>query len=184
MRVQPAPLPGVLVIQPMVSRDRRGYFVETYHEERYHDRGITDRFVQDNHSHSFAGTLRGLHLQVRRPQAKLVRVVAGAIYDVAVDVRRGSPAFGRWFGLTLSEDNYRQCYIPRGFAHGFCVLSERAHVEYKCSDFYDPGGEIGIRWDDPALAIDWPVRTPVLSDRDRQHPLLAELTDQLPEFSE
>ncbi len=182
MRVVTTPLPGVLVVEPRISRDGRGFFVETYQEQRYREIGILDRFVQDNQSRSVAGTLRGLHLQVRKPQAKLVRVIEGSVFDVAVDVRRGSPTFGRWFGVTLSADDFRQCYVPRGFAHGFCVTSEAAQVEYKCSDFYDPGDELGVRWDDPALGIEWPVRTPVLSDRDRRHPLLADVMAQLPTY--
>jgi len=182
VRVVPAPLPGVLVIEPRVFRDGRGFFIETYQEQRYRELGILDQFVQDNHSRSVAGTLRGLHLQVTKPQAKLVRVIEGSVYDVAVDVRRGSPTFGRWFGVVLSADDFRQCYVPRGFAHGFCVTSEVAQVEYKCSDFYDPADELGIRWDDPAVGIEWPVATPVLSDRDRRHPLLADVMAQLPEY--
>jgi len=182
VRVVPAPLPGVLVIEPRVFRDGRGFFIETYQEQRYRELGILDQFVQDNHSRSVAGTLRGLHLQVTKPQAKLVRVIEGSVYDVAVDVRRGSPTFGRWFGVVLSADDFRQCYVPRGFAHGFCVTSEVAQVEYKCSHFYDPADELGIRWDDPAVGIEWPVATPVLSDRDRRHPLLADVMAQLPEY--
>jgi dTDP-4-dehydrorhamnose 3,5-epimerase len=118
------------------------------------------------------GTIRGLHLQVRRPQAKLVRVIEGEIYDVAVDVRRGSPTFGRWVGVTLSAENFRQCFIPFGFAHGFAVVSSAAQVEYKCTELYDPGGEVGVRWNDPKLAVGWPIKEPILSPRDRQLPLL------------
>jgi dTDP-4-dehydrorhamnose 3,5-epimerase len=138
--------------------------------------------VQDNHSRSAAGTLRGLHLQVRHPQGKLVRVVEGEIFDVAVDVRRGSPTFGRWVGVTLSAESFRQIYIPAGFAHGFAVLSQAAQVEYKATDFYDPSGELGIVWNDPALAIGWPSATPVLSARDARHPRLADVIDQLPAY--
>jgi dTDP-4-dehydrorhamnose 3,5-epimerase len=136
--------------------------------------------VQDNESRSTKATLRGLHLQHRRPQGKLIRVIDGEIWDVAVDVRRGSPTFGRWAAVTLSADNFRQCWIPAGFAHGFCVMSDTARVEYKCTEMYDPGGEIGIAWNDPALAIAWPVENPFLSDRDRRQPTLAEQMDQLP----
>jgi dTDP-4-dehydrorhamnose 3,5-epimerase len=127
-----------------------------------------------------AGTLRGLHLQVRRPQGKLIRVIEGAVFDVAVDVRRGSPTFGRWVGVTLTAENFKQCYIPPGFAHGFCVLSAIAQVEYKCTDVYDPASEIGVAWNDPALGISWPVSEPILSFRDSHHPTLAELAGQLP----
>ena len=180
MRFVPTDLPGVIVIEPDIHRDGRGYFLETYHAEKYLEAGITGPFVQDNHSRSVAGTLRGLHLQLRRPQGKLIHVVEGEIYDVAVDVRRGSPGFGRWVGVTLSAENFKQCYIPPGFAHGFCVVSAIAQVEYKCTDLYDEESEIGIAWNDPALGIPWPVERPALSPRDRRHPTLAELTDRLP----
>ena len=182
MRVVPTEIPGVLIIEPEVFADGRGFFMETYHAARYREHGIEGPFVQDNHSRSVAGTLRGLHLQVRRPQGKLVRVIEGEVYDVCVDVRRGSPTFGRWVGVTLTAENVRQCYVPPGFAHGFCVLTPVAQVEYKCTDFYDPGGELGVAWNDPALAISWPVRDPILSARDRDHPTLAELGDKLPEW--
>jgi dTDP-4-dehydrorhamnose 3,5-epimerase len=180
VHVVPTELPGVLLIEPDVLRDARGLFLETYHAEKYRDAGITLPFVQDNRSRSIRGTVRGLHLQVSRPQAKLVQVVSGEIYDVAVDVRRGSPTFGRFVAFRLSADDFRQLYIPRGFAHGFAVTSESADVEYKCTDIYDPAAEVGIAWDDPALAIPWPVTQPTLSDRDRRHQRLAELTDRLP----
>jgi dTDP-4-dehydrorhamnose 3,5-epimerase len=182
MRVLPAQVPDVLIIEPDVYSDARGFFLETYHAARYRAHGIDGPFVQDNHSRSRAGTLRGLHLQVGRPQGKLVRVIAGEIYDVGVDVRRGSPTFGQWAGTLLSAENFRQCYIPAGFAHGFCVLSEVAEVEYKCTDLYEPSSEIGIAWNDPALGIAWPVEDPLLSDRDRSHPKLADLTDRLPKY--
>lgn len=180
MRVTPADVPDVLIIEPDVYGDARGFFLETYHAGRYGAHGIEGPFVQDNHSRSIGGTIRGLHLQVGRPQAKLVRVIAGAIYDVAVDVRRGSPTFGRWVAVTMSAENFLQCYIPAGFAHGFCVLSGVAEVEYKCTDLYEPGAEIGIAWDDPSLAIPWPVEKPLLSDRDRGHPPLADQRERLP----
>jgi dTDP-4-dehydrorhamnose 3,5-epimerase len=182
MRVVLTDLPGVLIVEPEVFTDGRGFFMETYHAARYREHGIDGPFLQDNHSRSVAGTLRGLHLQVRRPQGKLVRVIEGEVYDVSVDVRRGSPTFGRWVGVTLTAENVRQCYVPPGFAHGFCVLTPVAQVEYKCTDVYDPGGEVGVAWDDPALAIPWPVREPMLSDRDKKHPTLAELGDRLPEW--
>jgi dTDP-4-dehydrorhamnose 3,5-epimerase len=182
VRVLPTELPGVLIIEPDVHHDGRGFFVETYHADRYRQHGIAGPFVQDNHSQSVAGTVRGLHLQLRRPQGKLIRVIEGEVFDVAVDVRRGSPAFGRWVGVTLSADSFRQCYIPPGFAHGFCVISPIAQLEYKCTDVYDPADEIGIAWNDPALGIQWPVMTPILSTRDRRHPTLAQAGNQLPVY--
>jgi len=180
VRVVPTEIPGVLIVEPDVHADGRGFFIETYHAERYREQGIDGPFVQDNQSRSVAGTLRGLHLQPRRPQGKLVRVIEGEVYDVAVDVRRGSPTFGRWVSVTLTAENFKQCYIPPGFAHGFYVVSPIAQVEYKCTDFYDPVCEIGIAWNDPGLAIAWPVREPLLSARDRQHRSLGDLTDELP----
>ena len=182
MRFVPTELPGVIVIEPDVHRDTRGYFVETYHAQKYEACGIDGPFVQDNHSRSTAGTLRGLHLQLGRPQGKLIRVIEGEIYDVAIDVRRGSPTFGRWVGVRLSADNFKQCYVPPGFAHGFSVVSPIAQVEYKCTDLYDPASEAGIAWNDPALAIRWPVDQPFLSERDRRHPMLVEVMDLLPEW--
>jgi dTDP-4-dehydrorhamnose 3,5-epimerase len=179
MTVTPTPtLPDVLVIEPRVHRDDRGFFVETYHAQRYHDLGIGVGFVQDNHSRSVRHTLRGLHWQVApHPQAKLVRVLDGEILDVAVDIREGSPTFGRWAAVTLSSQNFRQLFVPIGFAHGFLVLSETADIEYKCSDLYDPAAERGLMWDDPAIAIAWPVASPILSARDRAHPPLAALRE-------
>jgi len=173
-------LPGVLIVEPDVYRDGRGYFLETYHADKYRAGGIDGPFVQDNHSLSVAGTLRGLHLQLRRPQGKLIRVVEGEIVDVAVDVRRGSPTFARWIAVTLSAENFRQCYVPPGFAHGFFVTSPIAQIEYKCTDVYDPAGEMGIAWNDPELAILWPVAEPVLSERDRRNPPLAAVRETLP----
>ena len=180
MRFVPTDLPGVIVVEPDVHRDARGFFLETYHAGKYAAAGIQGPFVQDNHSRSVHATLRGLHLQVVRPQAKLLRVIEGEIYDVAVDVRRGSPTFGRWVGVTLSADSQRQCYVPAGFAHGFSVISEAAQVEYKCTDLYDPDSEIGIAWDDPELGIRWPVSQPILSNRDRANPRLAAVRERLP----
>ena len=180
MRVVLTDLPGVIVIEPDVHRDDRGFFIETYHAQKYQEIGINGPFIQDNHSSSIAGTIRGLHLQVLRPQAKLIRVVEGAVYDVAVDVRRGSPTFSRWVGVVLSADNFRQCYVPTGFAHGFAVLSTVAQIEYKCSDVYDPACEIGIAWNDPAIGIRWPIEQPLMSDRDHHHPTLAAQTSLLP----
>ena len=183
MRTVPTDLPGVLLIEPDIHRDARGFFLETYHAAKYGALGIHTPFVQDNHSHSVRGTLRGLHLQVRRPQAKLVSVIAGEIFDVAVDVRRGSPTFGRWVGMTLSAERGGQCFVPPGFAHGFAVLSDAADVAYKCSVPYDPTDELGIAWNDPAIGIAWPSDRPLLSERDRSHPRLADLSDKLPAYS-
>ncbi len=174
MNVIPTKLPGVRIIEPDVYRDRRGFFLESYNQARYVAHGIEDRFVQDNHSHSVRGTLRGLHYQSPPGQAKLVRVVRGEVWDVAVDIRWGSPTFGQWVAVRLSAENHRQLYIPVGFAHGFCVLSETADFLYKVTGYYDPARERGIAWDDPDLAIPWPVEAPLLSDRDQRHPRLAE----------
>jgi dTDP-4-dehydrorhamnose 3,5-epimerase len=183
MRFTATELPGVVLIEPDVHRDARGFFLESYHQARYAEGGIPGPFVQDNHSHSVRGTLRGLHAQLRRPQGKLVRAVEGEMFDVAVDIRRGSPSFGRWLGLVLSGDNFRQLYIPPGFAHGFCVLSERVHVEYKCTDFYDPAGEVSIAWSDPEIGIRWPLSESIaLSPRDAGAPRLRELGDRLPAY--
>jgi dTDP-4-dehydrorhamnose 3,5-epimerase len=182
VRVEPAAIPGVLIIEPDVHHDARGFFLETYHADRYRQHGIAGPFVQDNHSRSEIGTLRGLHLQLRRPQAKLVRVIEGQIFDVAVDVRRGSPTFGRWVSAVLSASDFRQVYIPPGFAHGFYVLSASAQVEYKCTDVYAPDDEIGIAWDDPTLSIAWPPGDRILSDRDRRHPTLVAVMERLPKL--
>ena len=183
MRFRPTDLPGVVLVDPDVHRDDRGFFLEAYHAEKYRAGGIDGPFVQDSHSRSIGGTLRGLHLQRRHPQGKLIRVIEGEIFDVAVDVRRGSPSFGRWMGVTLSAENFVQCYIPPGFAHGFCVISPVAQVEYKCTDLYDPSSELGIAWNDPAIGIAWPVERPRLSARDQNHPTLAQAFDLLPEWT-
>jgi len=175
MKITPARLPDILVLDPIVHRDARGFFAETYHARRYRDAGLDATFVQDNHSRSARGTLRGLHWQIGRQQGKLIRVVAGEIFDVAVDVRRGSPTFGQWVGIPITAESFRQVYVPPGFAHGFCVVSEQADVEYKCTDFYDPASERGLIWNDPDVGIEWPIADPTLSPRDRQHPSLAEL---------
>ena len=180
MRVVPTAIPEILILEPDVHTDGRGFFLETYHADRYREHGIPGPFVQDNHSRSLGGTLRGLHLQLRRPQGKLIRVIEGEILDVAVDVRRGSPTFGRWVSVALTAENFKQVYIPPGFAHGFCVVSPVAQVEYKCTDVYDPSSEIGIAWNDPALGISWPVAQPLLSKRDSSHPTLSEVTGKLP----
>jgi dTDP-4-dehydrorhamnose 3,5-epimerase len=180
MKFTPTEIPEVILIEPDVHQDARGFFVETFHQEKYAAGGIPGPFVQDNHSHSLKGTLRGLHAQTKRPQGKLVRAVLGEMFDVAVDVRRGSPTFGKWVGVALSGQNFRQLYIPPGFVHGFCVLSERVDVEYKCTDFYLPGDEITVRWNDPEIGIAWPVTAPILSAKDGAAPMLRDLGDRLP----
>lgn len=179
MQVTGTALAGVLIIDPRVFEDERGFFLETYHAERYRTAGIAAAFVQDNHSRSRYGTLRGLHFQRTKPQGKLVRVVEGAIFDVAADVDPASATYGQWVGVELSADTFRQMYVPPGYAHGFCVLTEVAEVEYKCTDFYDAADETGVMWNDPVLGIPWPVTAPVLSPRDQQHPPLDLLTPTL-----
>ena len=166
MKVSPTALPGVLLVEPAVHADRRGDFMETFHARRYAEHGMPGPFVQDNQSTSAADVLRGLHFQEPNAQAKLISVIAGEVFDVAVDVRVGSPTFGRWVGAPLSGDNRRQLYIPEGFAHGFCVTRAPAVLAYKCTALYDPAAETTIAWNDPDLAIDWPVAHPVVSDRD------------------
>jgi dTDP-4-dehydrorhamnose 3,5-epimerase len=182
MKFVRAEIPDVVIVEPDVHRDERGFFIETYHARRYREGGILATFVQDNHSRSAGGTLRGLHAQHRHPQGKLVRVILGEIFDVAVDIRRGSPTFGRWVSVRLSAENARQCYVPPGFAHGFCVTSEVAEVEYKCTDFYDPAGELHLLWNDPDLRIRWPVTSPALSEKDRAGRPFRELYDLFPAY--
>jgi len=177
-------LEGVLVIEPKVFRDDRGFFAETYHADRYAEAGIDVGFVQDNHSRSVQWTLRGLHAQLRRPQAKLVRVLQGAILDVAVDIRQGSPTFRKWVSAELTSESFRQMYIPAGFAHGFCVLSETAEVEYKCSDLYDPSAELRLLWNDPEIGVAWPTSAPLLSQKDKDSLPLSAWMDQLPIYVE
>jgi dTDP-4-dehydrorhamnose 3,5-epimerase len=183
MEIQPSELPDVKIIKPTVFEDPRGFFYETWHDRRYREAGIRGPFVQDNLSCSSKGILRGLHYQQRFPQGKLIWVIQGCIFDVAVDIRHGSPTFGRWVGFELSDANREQAYIPKGFAHGFCVLSDTAHVAYKCTEFYAPGDEGGIIFSDPTLGIKWPVSKPMLSSKDAQLPRLLEIeTDQLPVY--
>ena len=179
MKVRATELPEILIVEPEVFEDERGFFLETYHARKYAEAGIPAVFVQDNHSRSRRHTLRGLHAQERHPQGKLVRVAQGEIFDVAVDIRPRSATFGRWVGMRLSAQSFRQAYIPPGFAHGFCVLSESAEVAYKCTEFHDPSDEIGIVWNDPEIGIVWPVVEPILSDKDRHAPRLAEVADRL-----
>ena len=172
-------IPEVILVEPNVIHDARGFFLETYHRDKYAAGGIPETFVQDNQSFSRKGVLRGLHAQLQHPQGKLVRAIIGEIFDVAVDIRPDSPTFGRWVGAVLSEENAHQLYVPPGFAHGFCVLSDVAHVQYKCTDVYQPGDEIGVVWNDPEIGIDWPVGDPVLNDKDRNAPRLAEIVQRL-----
>ncbi len=174
MEFQPTSIPDVILITPQLFGDQRGFFQETYHCVKFREGGIGDVFVQDNHSRSAQGVLRGLHYQISRPQGKLVRVLRGEIWDVAVDLRRHSPTFGKWVGVTLDDQKFQQLYIPPGFAHGFCVTSESADVAYKCTDLYFPEAERSLLWNDPALGITWPVEAPILSARDRSGKLLAE----------
>lgn len=179
MEVRPTRVPGILVLVPDVFEDSRGHFFETYHEARYRAAGIAGPFLQDNQSYSRAGVLRGLHAQRRQPQGKLVRVLEGAIFDVAVDVRPGSPTYRHWVGVPLSAENRQQMWVPPGFAHGFCVTSAGAAVAYKCTTLYDPDDEIGIAWNDPVLGITWPLATPILSPKDAALPRLAEVAHLL-----
>jgi dTDP-4-dehydrorhamnose 3,5-epimerase len=167
MNVIETDLPGVLIIEPKVFGDDRGFFMETWNKERYAEAGIPTEFVQDNISFSKKGVLRGLHFQDPNPQGKLVSVLQGEVYDVAVDIRRGSPAFGKWVGVSLSSDNKRQLYVPEGFAHGFCVTSETALFSYKCTDWYNSKAEKTLLWNDPGLGIKWPLEKPRLSEKDK-----------------
>jgi dTDP-4-dehydrorhamnose 3,5-epimerase len=180
MRFTPLALPEVILIEPDVFRDPRGFFLETYHAKKYQEGGVPETFVQDNLSRSERGILRGLHSQRQHPQGKLIRVVEGEIFDVAVDIRRGSPTFAKWVSVLLSGENFRQCYVPPGFAHGFAVVSATAVVEYKVTDFYDPADEVGIIWNDPALGIPWPMQEPLLSAKDARGLPLEAVRDLLP----
>jgi dTDP-4-dehydrorhamnose 3,5-epimerase len=172
-------LPDVFLIEPKVISDQRGFFLESYHREKYAALGIDDEFVQDNHSQSVRGTLRGLHYQLQHAQTKLCRVVRGEVLDVAVDIRQGSPNFGRWVSAVLSAENKRQIYVPKGFAHGFLVLSETAEFLYKCSDFYHAEHEYGVLWNDPQLKINWDVANPILSAKDQKFVPLAQIPQEL-----
>lgn len=175
MQVISTGLDGVVIVEPRVFEDARGFFMETYNSRAFEEAGLPSRFVQDNHSRSVRGVLRGLHFQYPTWQGKLVRAIRGEIFDVAVDIRPGSPDRGRWFGAVLSEDNRRQLYVPEGFAHGFCVLSETAEICYKCTALYAPAEDAGVAWDDPDIGIEWPVDSPILSDKDRAAPRLRDL---------
>jgi dTDP-4-dehydrorhamnose 3,5-epimerase len=173
------PLLGVFLIKPTVHQDPRGFFMETYRAEALAAAGVRDVFVQDNHSRSSLGVLRGLHYQLLKPQAKLCRVTLGEVFDVAIDIRVGSPTFGKWFGTILSDENKSQLYIPRGFAHGFVVRSETADFLYKCSDYYDPADDRGVLWSDPEIAIQWDTVAPIVSTKDGQCPRLADVPREL-----
>jgi len=183
MRVLQTALEGVLIIEPDVFGDERGYFIETFHRKRYKKEGVDIEFVQDNLSFSKKDIIRGLHYQFPNAQAKLVQVIKGEVFDVTVDIRRGSPTFGQWINVVLSDENKRQIFIPEGFAHGFCVLSDATFLSYKCNAFYGPDSEGGILWSDPDLGIDWPVKQPVLSDKDSNYLCLKEISfDRLPGY--
>jgi len=176
-------LPGCVVIEPSVFGDSRGFFYESYNEAKYREAGIDRRFVQSNVSRSARGVLRGLHYQSPHPQGKLVSVLEGEVYDVAVDIRRGSPTFGQWAGVMLTAENHRHFWIPEGFAHGFCVVSEHATFAYQCTDLYDAKADGSVRWDDPAIGIDWPVSSPLLSEKDSKALRLADIDPaRLPEY--
>lgn len=177
MEFIPTELEDVVIVRPRIFQDKRGFFTETFRMDKLREAGIRRPFVQDNLSQSVRGTLRGLHYQIINPQAKLVMVTEGEILDVAVDLRRNSPGFGRYVSRRLSEDNKELLYIPEGFAHGFFVLSKRATFLYKCTDYYNPAGERGIRWNDPRIGIEWPAVEPILSEKDGSLPLLEELRD-------
>lgn len=180
MEILKSSIPEVIVIAPPVFTDSRGYFLETYQQKKYAELGIPKPFVQDNQSYSTKNVLRGLHFQLRYPQGKLVRVTQGTVFDVAIDIRKNSPTFGKWHGEILSAENHKQMYIPENFAHGFCVLSDSAEFLYKCTDFYVPGDEGGLIWNDPQLGIQWPIDTPILSVKDAELPKLADILELLP----
>jgi len=185
MNVKSTPLNGVLIIEPDKFVDHRGFLLQVWHQQTYGNKGITGTFVQDNHSRSYKNVIRGLHYQLRHPQGKLIFVINGKIFDVAVDIRLGSPTFGQWFGAILSDENHLQMFIPPGFAHGFCVLSETADLIYKCTDFYYPEDQFGVDWADPGIGINWPVEGPILSGKDSKLPFLKDIPRKnLPRFEE
>ena len=184
MKIRSTALQGVKLIEPDVYGDPRGFFLEYFNQPRFQDEGLDLSFAQLNHSRSSLGVLRGLHYQLRQPQGKLVQVISGEVFDVAVDIRTGSPSFGQWVGEILSDSNHRQLYVPPGFAHGFCVLSDSADFLYLCTDVYRPDDEYGIAWDDPALNIAWPGEHFSLSKKDQAWPRLADAGDRLPRFGD
>ncbi|PXF58833.1 MAG: dTDP-4-dehydrorhamnose 3,5-epimerase [Deltaproteobacteria bacterium] len=179
MKFTKTAFPDIFLIEPDVFKDTRGFFMETYNQKNYAEAGIDQEFVQDNYSHSKYGILRGLHYQLKNAQGKLVFVITGEIFDIVVDIRIGSPRFGQWLGTYLSAKNKQQIFVPEGYAHGFIVLSESVDVIYKCTDFYTPGDEYGIFWADPSIGIDWPIKNPVLSDKDSKNPKLKEIPEEL-----
>jgi dTDP-4-dehydrorhamnose 3,5-epimerase len=181
MEIIKTSIPEVIVFIPPVFTDSRGYFLETYQQQKYAAAGISKPFVQDNQSYSTKNVLRGLHFQLRHPQGKLVRVTQGSVFDVAIDIRKNSPTFGKWHGEILSAENKKQMYIPENFAHGFCILSDSAEFVYKCTDFYVPGDESGLIWNDPRLGIKWPIEQPILSAKDTVLPSLDEVLELLPD---
>lgn len=184
MQVIPTELDGVVIVEPKVFADPRGFFLETWNAERYGAAGLPSAMVQDNLSSSARGVLRGLHYQYPEPQGKLVYVLAGEVFDVAVDIRVGSPTFGRWVGVTLSADNKRQLFIPAGFAHGFCTTSDQALFAYKCTQLYRPQYDRGLAWNDPEIGVRWPIAAPLLSEKDAQAPRLREISeDRLPNWT-
>ena len=182
MNVRQTPLPGVVVLEPNVFRDDRGFFTETFNTRALEGSGIPERFVQDNHSRSTGGVLRGLHYQLKAPQGKLVRAARGRIFDVAVDIRTGSPHFGEWFGIELNDENLFSLWIPPGFAHGFAVLSDIADVTYKCTTHYDASDDRGLPWNDAEFGIEWPITDPILSAKDSKHQPLSSMRTDLPRF--
>ena len=185
MKILSTPFPEVFIIEPAVFEDQRGFFMEIYQQRRYSEAGIEAIFVQDNLSRSVQGTLRGLHYQREHAQAKLIQVIEGTIFAVTLDIRRGSPSFGQWTSVHLSAENKRQLFLPEGFAHGYCVLSESAQVVYKCTDYYAAEDEGGVLWSDPALAIAWPISEPLLSEKDSQQPCLDDIPpERLPVYEE
>ena len=183
MRFESLAIPEVIRIEPRVFRDARGFFLESYHETKFAEAGLRAHFVQDNHSRSARGTLRGLHMQVAFTQGKLVRCISGEVWDVAVDVRPRSRTFGEWVGETLSADNFRQLWVPPGFLHGFCVTSDSAEIQYKCTELYHPEDELGVVWNDPDLAIRWPIAEPLLSSKDAALPRLRDVEARLAAWS-
>jgi len=183
LKISETKLPGVLIFEPKVFSDDRGFFLETWSQQRYHEAGISSPFVQDNVSLSQKGTLRGLHFQHPHGQGKLVQVLSGEIMDAAIDIRLGSPTFGQWVSVILSQSNHKQVYIPPGFAHGFCVISDTAIFAYKCTDYYDPSAEGGVIWNDPDIGIRWPIENPILSAKDARCPRLKDIPhESLPRF--
>jgi dTDP-4-dehydrorhamnose 3,5-epimerase len=179
MDIEETNISGVFLLKPEVYRDKRGFFLETYSEKIYSDLGISNKFVQDNFSHSKKNVLRGLHYQIKQQQGKLVRVTQGRVFDVAVDIRKNSPSFGKYYSAILDNKNCYQLFMPPGIAHGFCVLSDFVDFEYKCTDYYSPQNEQGVHWNDPDISIDWPIENPILSIQDENLPFLSNISKNL-----